>query len=182
MIWFELSNNDKLIFFYICWFAPYNSTFYKKHQLDNVFPFLNLSNDITHFKQQMEIILLLDFKVWTSYKHCIINKYLNNIYSFWLIEDPILANKFSWTFKDQIENKFGQELIKLISFQELVISNDLLFWSKSNKFSYVVNKFIWNYDYDPIMLRKLDKNGELKTFKLKKRNPRFKMLDGFQLL
>jgi hypothetical protein len=46
-IWIEISDtNAKKMYIAICYFAPINSTFYKKNYLDNNCPYDNLEQDI----------------------------------------------------------------------------------------------------------------------------------------
>jgi hypothetical protein len=45
----------------ICYFAPINSTFYKKNNLDNNCPYNNLEQDIYSLENEGNILLLGDF-------------------------------------------------------------------------------------------------------------------------
>jgi hypothetical protein len=52
----------------ICYFAPINSTFYKKKNLDSNCPYNNLEQDIYSLKNEGNILLLGDFNVRTATK------------------------------------------------------------------------------------------------------------------
>jgi hypothetical protein len=58
-IWIEISDtNAKKMFIAICYFAPINSTFYKKNNLDRNYPYNNLEQDIYSLKNEGNILLL----------------------------------------------------------------------------------------------------------------------------
>jgi hypothetical protein len=68
-IWIEISNtNAKKMYIEICYFAPINSTFYKKNNLDNNCPYNNLEQDIYSLKNEGNILLLGDFNSRTATK------------------------------------------------------------------------------------------------------------------
>jgi hypothetical protein len=50
-----------------------------------------------------------------------------------LDEDLVLANIYKRNYEDIIENLFGTELIKLYSYQYLIICNGLRKWPKYNR-------------------------------------------------
>ena len=52
----------------IFYFTPINSTFYKKNNLDNNFPYNNLEQDIYSLKNEGTILLLGDFNARTATK------------------------------------------------------------------------------------------------------------------
>jgi hypothetical protein len=58
-IWIEiLDTNAKKMYIAICYFAPISSTFYKKNNLDNNYPYNNLEQDIYSLKNEGNILLL----------------------------------------------------------------------------------------------------------------------------
>jgi exonuclease III len=63
-IWIEiLDTNAKKMYITIFYFAPINSTFYKKNNLDNNCSYNNLEQDIYSLKNEGNILLLGDFNV-----------------------------------------------------------------------------------------------------------------------
>ena len=88
--WIEISDtNDKKMYITICYFAPINSAFYKKNNLDNNCPYNNLEQDIDSLKNEGNI-LLGDINVRTATKQAtlLINNSIHN--SLWLDEDLVL--------------------------------------------------------------------------------------------
>jgi hypothetical protein len=58
-IWTAISNtNAKKMYIAICYFAPINSTFYKKNNLDKNCPCNNLEQDIYNLKNEGNILLI----------------------------------------------------------------------------------------------------------------------------
>jgi hypothetical protein len=97
----------------ICYFAPINSTFYKKNNLDNNCPYNNFEQDIYSLKNEGNILLLGDFNARTVIKQATLLSTDSNHNHLWLDEDLVLSNRYKRSSKDLIENLFGTELVKL---------------------------------------------------------------------
>jgi hypothetical protein len=94
-IWIEISDtNAKNMYIEICYFAPINSTFYKKNNLDNNCPYNKLEQDIYSLKNEGNILLLGDFNVRNETKQptLLSNDYNHN--PLWLDEDLVLSNSY----------------------------------------------------------------------------------------
>jgi hypothetical protein len=132
-IWIEISDtNAKKMYILIFYFAPINSTFYKKNNLDNNCPNNNLEKDICSLKNEGNILLLGDFNVRIATKQATLLSIDSNCNPLWLDEDLVLSNSYKRIYEDLIENLFGIELVKLCSSQELIIFNGVMKWSNSN--------------------------------------------------
>jgi hypothetical protein len=116
----------------ICYFAPINSTFYKKINLDNNCPYNNLEQDIYSLKNEGNILLLGDSNVRTTTKQATLLNIDSNHNILWLDEDLVLSNSYKIIFEDLIENLFCTELVKLCSSQYLIICNGVMKWPNSN--------------------------------------------------
>ena len=97
----------------ICYFAPINSTFYKKNNLDKNYPYNNLEQDIYSLKNEGNILMLRDFNARTTTKQATLLSIDSNHNPLWLDEDLVLSNSYKRRFEDLIENLFGTELVKL---------------------------------------------------------------------
>jgi exonuclease III len=133
-IWIEISDtNVKNMYIAICYFAPINSTFYKKNNVDNNCPYNNLERDIYSLKNEGNILLLGDFNARIVTKRATILSTDSNHNPLWLDEDLVLSNSYKRSFEDLIENLFGIELVKLYSSQDLIICNGVMKWPNSNQ-------------------------------------------------
>ena len=66
-IWIEsLDTNAKKMYIEIFYFAPINSTFYKKNNLDSNCPYNNLERDIYSLKSGCNILMLGEFNARTA--------------------------------------------------------------------------------------------------------------------
>jgi hypothetical protein len=117
--------NTKNIYMTICYFAPINSTFYTKKNLDNNCPYKNLEQDIYNMKTEGNILLLGDFNDINATNQTIYLINDSNPNPLWLDEDLVLANSYKRNFEDLNKNLFGTELIKICSSQDLIICNGL---------------------------------------------------------
>jgi hypothetical protein len=132
-IWIEiLDTNAKKMYIQIFCFAPINSTFYKKNNLDNDCPYNNLEQDIYNLKSEGNILLLGDFNARTATKQDTLLSTDSNHNPLWLDEDFVLSNSYKRSSKDLIENLFGTELVNLCSSQDLIICNGVMKWPNSN--------------------------------------------------
>ena len=69
----EISNiNAKNIYISLCYFAPINSTFYKKHNLDKIFPYNGLEHAIFSLRNEGNIFFLGKFNATTTLNQAII--------------------------------------------------------------------------------------------------------------
>jgi hypothetical protein len=116
----------------ICYFAPINSTFYKKNNLDKKFPYNNLEYDIYNLKNEGNILLLGDFNARNATKQATLLSNESNHNPLWLVEDLVLSNSYKRSSEDLIENLFGIELVKLCNSQDLIICNGVVKWPNSN--------------------------------------------------
>jgi exonuclease III len=133
-IWVEISDiNAKKMYIAICYFAPINSTFYTKNNLDKNCPYKSLEQDIYSLRNEGSILLLGDFNARTATNQAIILSNDSNPNPLWLDEDLVLANRYKRNSEDLTENLYGTELIKLCSSQDLIICNGLMKWLKSNQ-------------------------------------------------
>jgi hypothetical protein len=121
----------------ICYFAPINSTFYKKNNLDKNCPFNNLEKDIYNLKNEGNILLLGDFNARIATKQDALLSDDSNHNPLWLDEDLVLSNRYKRTSQDLIENLFGTELVKLCSSQDVIICNGVMKWPNSNQMTYI---------------------------------------------
>jgi hypothetical protein len=117
----------------ICYFAPINSTFYKKNNLYNNCSYNNLEQDIYSLKNEGNILLLEDFNARTTTKQAIVLSNDSNHNPLWLDDDLVLSNSYKRSSEDLIENLFGTELVKLCSSQDLIICNGVMKWPNSNQ-------------------------------------------------
>jgi hypothetical protein len=117
----------------ICYFAPINSTFYKKKNLDNKCPYNNLEQDIYSLKNEGNILLLRDFNVRTATKQTTLLSIDFSHNPLWLDEDIVLSNSYKRSSEDLIENLFDNELVKLYNSQDLIICNGVMKWPNSNQ-------------------------------------------------
>jgi hypothetical protein len=130
----EISNiNAKNMYTTICYFAPINSTFYKKNNLDKNCPYNNLEKDIYNLKNEGNILLLGDFNVRTTTKQATLLSNDPNHDPSWLDENLVLSNSYKRSSKDLIENLFGIELVKLCISQDLIICNGVMKWPNSDQ-------------------------------------------------
>ena len=137
-IWIEISDsNVKKMYIQICHFAPLNSTFYKKNNLDKNWLYNNLEQDIYNLKNEGNILLVGDFNARTATKQATLLSDDSNHNSLWLDEDLVLSNSYKRSSEDLIENLFGTELVKLCSSQDLIICNGVMKWPKSNQMNYI---------------------------------------------
>jgi exonuclease III len=89
-IWIEISDtNAKKMYIAIFYFAPINSTFYKKNNLDNNCPYNNLEQDIYSLKNEGNILLLGDFNARTATKQATLLSIDSNHNPLWLDEDLV---------------------------------------------------------------------------------------------
>jgi hypothetical protein len=116
----------------IFYFAPINSTFYKKNNLDSNCPYNNLEEDIYSLKNEGNILLLEDFNVRTTTKQATLLSIDSNHNPLWLDEDLVLSNSYKIRSEDLIKNLFGTELVKICNSQDLIICNGVMKWPKSN--------------------------------------------------
>ena len=107
----------------IWYFAPINSTFYKKNNLDNNCHYNSLEQDIYSLKNEGNILLLGDVNVRTATKQATILSIDSNHNPLWLVEDLILSNSYKRISEDLIESLFGTDLVKLCNSQDLIICN-----------------------------------------------------------
>jgi hypothetical protein len=77
----------------ICYFAPINSTFYKKNNIDNNCPYNNLEQDIYSLKNEGNILLLRDFNASTATKQATLLSNDSNHNLLWLDEDLVLLKR-----------------------------------------------------------------------------------------
>jgi hypothetical protein len=117
----------------ICYFAPINSSFYKKNNLDKNCPYNNLEQDIYNLKIEDNILFLGDFNARTATKQDTILRDDSKHNPLWLDEDLVLYNSYKRSSEDLIENLFGTELVKLYISQDLIICNGVMKWPKSNQ-------------------------------------------------
>jgi hypothetical protein len=73
----------------IFYFAPINSTFYKKNNLDNNCPYNNLEQDIYSLKNEGNILLLGDFNARIATKQATLLSNVSNHNPLWLDEDLV---------------------------------------------------------------------------------------------
>jgi hypothetical protein len=133
-IWIEISDtNAKKMYIAICYFAPINSTFYKKNNLDKHCPYNNLEQDIYNLKNEGNILVLGDFNARTATKQATLLSDESNHNPLWLDEDLVLSNSCKRSSEELIENLFGTELVKLCSSQDLIICNGVMKWPNSNQ-------------------------------------------------
>jgi hypothetical protein len=90
----------------IFYFAPINSTFYKKNNLDRNCPYNNLEQDIYNLKNEGNILLLRDFIARTTTKQDTLLRTDSNHNLLWLDEDLFLSNSYKISSEDLIENLF----------------------------------------------------------------------------
>jgi hypothetical protein len=113
-IWMEISDtNAKTMYIEICYFAPINSTFYKKNNLDNNCPYNNLEQDIYSLKNEGNILLLGDFNARSATRQAILLSIDYNHNPLCLDEDLVLSNSYKRSSHDSIENFFGVECWKI---------------------------------------------------------------------
>jgi hypothetical protein len=117
----------------ISYFAPINSTFYKKNNLDNNCPYNDLEQDIYSLKNEGNILLLGDFNSRTATKQATLLSIDSNHNHLWIDEDLVLSNGYKRSSEDLIENLFGTKLVKLCNSQYLIICNGVMKWLNSNK-------------------------------------------------
>ena len=87
----EISDtNAKNMYIEICYFAPINSTFYKKCNLYNNCPYNNLEKYIYSLKNEGNILVLRDFDARTATKQDTILSTDSNHNPLWLDEDLFL--------------------------------------------------------------------------------------------
>jgi hypothetical protein len=114
------------------YFAPINSIFYKKKNLDRNFPYNNLEQDIHSLRNEYNSLLLGYFNVRTTTNQSILLRNDSHHNPLWLYEDPILANRYKRRSDDMAENLFGTELVKIRNSQYLIICNGVMKWPNSN--------------------------------------------------
>jgi hypothetical protein len=96
----EISDiNAKKMYIAICYFAPINSTFYKKNNLDKNCPYKILEQDIYSLRNEGSILLLGDFNARTATNQAIILSNDSNPNPLWLDEDLVLANRYKRNLK-----------------------------------------------------------------------------------
>ena len=133
-MWIEITDiNNRKTYIAICYFAPINSNFYKKNNLDKNCPYNGLENDISRFRNEGNILLMGDFNARTSNNQAILLSNYSNPNPLWLDEDLTLASRYKRSSVDLGENLFGSELIKLCSSQDLIICNGLTKWPSSSQ-------------------------------------------------
>jgi exonuclease III len=133
-IWIEISDtNAKKMYIAICCFAPINSTFYKKNNLDKNCPYNNLEQDIYNLKNEGNILLLGDFNATNATKQYTLLSDNSNHNSLWLDEDLVLSNSYKRISEDLIENLFGIELVNICSSRDLIFCNGVMKWPNSNQ-------------------------------------------------
>jgi hypothetical protein len=92
-IWIEISDtNAKKMYIDIFYFAPIDSTFYKKKILDNNCPFNNLEQAIYSLKNKGNILLLGEFNARIATKQATLLSTDSNHNPLWLDEDLVLSN------------------------------------------------------------------------------------------
>ena len=113
-------------------FAPINSNFYKKTNLDKNCPYDHLEHDISSLRKEGIIILMGDFNAWTSSNQAILLRNYSNLNPVLLDEYLELDNKYKRSSEDIGEILFGSDLVKFCSAQDLIICNDLTKWPNSS--------------------------------------------------
>jgi hypothetical protein len=78
------------------------------------------------------ILLLGDFNARTTTNQAILLSNDSNHNPLCIVEDLILANRYNRNSENLTENLFGIELVKLCSFQDLIICNGVMKWPNSN--------------------------------------------------
>jgi exonuclease III len=163
-IWIEISDtNAKNMYITIYYFAPINSTFYKKNNLDKNCPYNNLEQYIYNLKNEGNILLLGDFNARTATKQATLLSNDPNHNPLWLDEDLVLSNSYKRSSEDLIENFFGTELVKLCISQDLIIFNGVMKWPNSNQMPYIhgLGSSVVDYVISNILI-----SNEITTFDL----------------
>jgi hypothetical protein len=117
----------------ICYFAPINSTFYKKNNIDKNCSYNNLEQDIYNLKNEGNILLLGYFNARTATKQDTLLSNDSNHNPLWLDVDLVLSNRYKRSSEDLIGNLFGIELVKICNSQDLIICNGVIKWPNSNQ-------------------------------------------------
>jgi hypothetical protein len=108
-IWIEiLDTNAKKMYIAICYFAPINSTFYKKNNLDKICPYNNLEKDIYNLKNEGNILLLGDFNARTATKQATLLSDDSNHNPLWLDEDLVLSNSYKRSSEDLLTGEIDR--------------------------------------------------------------------------
>lgn len=118
-------------------FAPINSTFYRKNNLDKICPYNSLEHDISNLRNECNILLLGNFNARTTTSQAIILSNDSNPNPLWLDAYLFLDGRYKRSSKDLNEKLFGYILIKLHSSQDIIIFIDLMKWSKSNQMTFI---------------------------------------------
>jgi hypothetical protein len=94
-IWIEiLDTNAKKMYIEICYFAPINSNFYKKKNLDKNCPYNNLEQDIYSLKNEGNILMLGDFNAMNATNQTTILSNDSNHNLLWPDEEFVLSNRY----------------------------------------------------------------------------------------
>jgi len=94
-IWIDIFNSiTNRIFLTIFYFAPINSTSYKKNNLNKNFPFNTLEKDIYNLRNEGNILFHGDFNAETSTNQDIMLSNNSNPDPLWLDKDGNLAKRF----------------------------------------------------------------------------------------
>jgi len=137
-IWIAFPDtNAKNIYIAICYFAPINSTFYTKKNLDNNCPYNNLEHDIYSLKNEGKILVLGDFNARNATEEDTLLSINSRHNPLWLDGDLVLSNSYkrsSATLQlSGPNNLFGTKLVKLCNSQDLIICNGVMKCPKSNQ-------------------------------------------------
>jgi hypothetical protein len=147
----------------ICYFAPINSTFYKKNNLDKNCPYNNLEQDIYNLKNEGNILQLGDFNARTATKQDTFLSDDSNHNPLCLDEDLVLSNIDKRSSEDLIHNLFGTELVKLCRSQGLIICNGVMKWPNSNQMTCIHGLGISVVDY---VISDIPVSNQITTFDL----------------
>ena len=84
----------------ICYFAPINSNFYKKKNLDKNCPYNGLENEISSLRNEGNILLMGDFNAHTLSNQDILLSNYSNPNPLWLDTDLNLAGRYKRSSED----------------------------------------------------------------------------------
>jgi len=96
-------------------------------------PYNNLEQDIYSLKSEGNILLLGDFNARTATKQATLLNINSKHNHLCLEEDLFLSNSYKRSSEDLIEIFFGIELVKLCSFQNLIIYSGVMKWPNANQ-------------------------------------------------
>lgn len=121
----------KKIYIEIYVFMPINSTFYKKNNIDKIFPYNTLEQDISSLRKEGNNLLLGDFNIRTTSNQAILISNNSNPNPIWLDGNLVLASKYKRNSEYLIRNLFGTELVNICNSQDLIICNTIIMWTNS---------------------------------------------------